>query len=145
MMSKIMNSVILNKKVSIERCIQQIDTYYKLDTGLPFAKDYLRQDAISMNLQRACELAIDIANHLIKIRKLGLPADSRDSFALLEDANLISQSMSRAMQDMVGFRNILVHDYRRLNLEILEDVATQRKQDLLDFATIAVTLGIDAD
>ncbi len=57
-----MNEIILNKKISIERCIQQIDAYYVLDSGQPFATDYLRQDAIAMNLQRACELTIDIAN-----------------------------------------------------------------------------------
>jgi len=63
-----MNEIILNKKVSkvsIERCIEQVDTYYAVDNGLPFATDHLKQDAIAMNLQRACELAIDIANHLI--------------------------------------------------------------------------------
>jgi uncharacterized protein YutE (UPF0331/DUF86 family) len=68
-----MNEVILNKKVSIERCIEQISRYYALDRGLPFEQDFLKQDAIAMNLQRACELSIDIANHLIIIRKLGLP------------------------------------------------------------------------
>jgi uncharacterized protein YutE (UPF0331/DUF86 family) len=91
-----MNEIILNKKVSIERCIQQIETYYALDTGLPFSTDYLRQDAIAMNLQRACELTIDIANYLIKSKKLGLPQDSRDSFALLQQAGLMTiEQMNR--------------------------------------------------
>ncbi len=79
-----MNEILLNKKVSIERCVAQIDKYYALKSSLPFETDYLRQDAISMNLQRICELAIDIANHLVKTKKLGLPQDSRDSFALLQ-------------------------------------------------------------
>ena len=30
-----MSEIILNKKISMERCIQQIDTYYALDNGLP--------------------------------------------------------------------------------------------------------------
>ena len=67
-----MNEVILNKKVSIERCIVQINQYYAMDRGLSFEQDFLKQDAIAMNLQRICELSIDIANHLIKINKLGL-------------------------------------------------------------------------
>ena len=78
-----MNEILLNKKISIERCVAQIDKYYALKGGLPFETDYLRQDAICMNLQRICELAIDIANHLIKTKKLGLPQDSKDCFALL--------------------------------------------------------------
>lgn len=133
-----MNEIVLGKKISIERCIQQIDAYYGQDRGIPFEKDYLRQDAIAMNLQRAAELTIDIANHLIKIRKLGLPRDSRESFALLEQAGLIDAELRRKLQGMVGFRNILVHEYKQLDLKIMVDVIEHRCRDLLDFAEIAL-------
>jgi uncharacterized protein YutE (UPF0331/DUF86 family) len=133
-----MNEIILNKKISIERCIQQIETYYALDNGLPFATDYLRQDAISMNLERACELAIDIANHLIKSRKLGLPQDSRDSFALLQQAGLITIEQMNGLQAMIGFRNTLVHQYQKLNLRIMVNVIEHHLRELLDFAQAAL-------
>lgn len=133
-----MNDVVLNRKVSIERCIEQINTYYTLDRGLAFEQDFLKQDAIAMNLQRACELSIDIANFLIKIRKLGLPQDSRDSFELLRRAGIIHESMARALQAMVGFRNILVHEYRKLDLSIMVKVIENHTRDLLDFATVAL-------
>ncbi len=133
-----MNEIILNKKISIERCVQQIDTYYALDNGLPFATDYLRQDAISMNLQRACELTIDIANYLIRSRKLGLPQDSRDSFALLQQAGLISLEQMNGLQAMIGFRNTLVHQYQSLNLQIMVDVIEHHLRELLDFAQSAM-------
>ena len=133
-----MNEIILNKKISIERCIQQVDTYYALDNGLPFATDYLRQDAISMNLQRACELTIDIANYLIKSRKLGLPQDSRDSFALLQQAGLITIEQMHGLQAMVGFRNTLVHQYQTLDLQIMVDVIEHHLRELLDFAQAAL-------
>lgn len=133
-----MNEIILNKKISIERCIQQINTYYALDNGLPFATDYLRQDAISMNLQRACELTIDIANYLIKIKKFGLPQDSRDSFALLQQAGLITIEQMNGLQAMVGFRNTLVHQYQTLNLRIMVNVIEHHLHGLLDFAQAAL-------
>jgi uncharacterized protein YutE (UPF0331/DUF86 family) len=133
-----MNEIILNKKISIERCIQQIDTYYALDNGLPFATDYLRQDAVSMNLLCACELTIDIANHLIMSRKLGLPQDGRDSFALLQQAGLITIEQMNGLQAMVGFRNTLVHQYQTLNLQIMVDVIEHRLRELLDFAQAAL-------
>ncbi len=137
-----MNEVVLNKKVSIERCIEQINTYYALDRGLPFEQDFLKQDAIAMNLQRACELSIDIANHLIKNRKLGLPQDSRDSFELLRRAGLIGEPMTRALQAMVGFRNILVHEYRKLDLGIMVKVIESHTRDLLDFANVAIEASV---
>lgn len=133
-----MNEIILNKKISIERCIEQIGQYYALDNGLPFEADHLKQDAIAMNLQRACELAIDIANHLIKTKKLGLPQDSRESFTLLQRAGLISVERMNTLQAMVGFRNILVHEYKKLDLHIMVEVIEHRMRELLDFANAAL-------
>lgn len=136
-----MNEVILNKKVSIERCIKQIGDYYRADSGVPFEQDHLKQDAIAMNLQRAAELAIDTANHLIKTRKLGLPQDSTGSFALLEQAGLLDAGLARRLKGMVGFRNILVREYRKLDLSIMVDVIEHRLDDLLDFAGLALEVG----
>ncbi len=129
-----MNEVLLNKKVSIERCVARIRKYYRKDNGLPFEDDYLKQDAIAMNLQRACECVIDMTNHLIRRRKLGLPRDSRESFALIQQEGLISLERMKAMQAMVGFRNVLVHEYQRLDLGIMVDVIENRLDDLLAFA-----------
>lgn len=128
-----MSDTLLNKKVSIERCIRQIRSYYDLPREVPFERDHLRQDAIAMNLQRAIELCIDMANHLIRTRKLGLPQDSRDSFALLEHEGVISTDLADQLKSMVGFRNVLVHEYRKLDLEIMTDVINHRLEDLLDF------------
>jgi uncharacterized protein YutE (UPF0331/DUF86 family) len=140
-----MNDVLLNRKVSIERCIAQIRRYYAMAATMPFQQDHLRQDAIAMNLQRACEAAIDIANHLIKTRKLGLPQDSKESFALLQEAGLIDTKLSAAMQAMVGFRNVLVHQYQKLDLTIMVDVVEHRLGDLLDLANAALAAsGMDA-
>ncbi len=135
-----MNDAILNKKASIERCIQQIKTYYALDTGVPFASDYLKQDAIALNLQRICEMTIDIANHLVRRKKLGLPQGSRDSFALLHQAGLLSTAQMQQLQAMVGFRNILVHQYQALSLQIMVDVIENHLGDLLEFADRALGL-----
>ena len=133
-----MNQVILNKKVSIERCIAQARKYYAMKGEIPFKEDYLKQDAVALNVQRACELCIDIANHLIKTRKLGLPQDSKDSFSLLQRAGLIDEVMAAALRAMVGFRNILVHQYQRLDLDIMVEVVEHRLDDLLAFANIAL-------
>lgn len=133
-----MNEIILNKKISIERCIAQIRVYYELKSEAPFEEDYLKQDAIGMNLQRMCELTIDIANHLIKSKKLGLPQDSADAFVLLHRANLIPAGMMENMKGMVGFRNVLVHEYRQLDLSVMVDVIEHHLYDPLNFAIRAM-------
>ncbi len=133
-----MNQVILNKKVSIERCIAQVRKYHAMKGELPFKEDYFKQDAIALNVQRACELCIDIANHLIKTKKLGLPQDSKDSFSLLQRAGLINEATMVSLRAMVGFRNILVHEYQTLDLDIMVDIIEHRLDALLDFANTAL-------
>lgn len=130
-----MSDVLLNKKATIERCVAQVRDWHRSVTD---GDDQMRQDAIAMNLQRACESAIDIANHLIRTRKLGLPQDSRDAFDLLKQGGIIDEEMNSVLKSMVGFRNILVHEYRALDPEIVEAVIQHRLNDLLAFTNIAV-------
>ncbi len=125
--------VALNKKESIERCIRQIRAYYEIPADKPFEADFMKQDAIAANLQRAAEQTIDLANHAIRKGKLGLPKDSRDSFDILAMANLISADLAKKLKGMVGFRNVLVHDYRELNLNIMKDVIEHHLDDLIVF------------
>ena len=94
-----------------------------------------------MNLQRLCELAIDMANHLVRVKKLGLPQDSRDGFELLRQAGIIDEPMCVVLKSMVGFRNVLVHEYRKLELEIMIHVINDRLDDILTFANAAVAAG----
>ena len=129
-----MMDVVLNKKESIERCVRQIRRYYAVPSDKPFADDHFKQDAIAANLQRATEQVIDLANHVIKKRKLGLPKDSRESFEYLEQAGVISGELSRKMKGMIGFRNILVHEYSRMDINILVDVIENRLDDLITFS-----------
>lgn len=133
-----MNDVVLNKKESIERCIRQIRNYYQLPSEFDFVEDHLKQDAIAINMQRACEQAIDLANHLVRIRKLGIPKDSRDSFHLLIEHQIIPESLGDHLIKMIGFRNVLVHQYQQLDLGLMVDVIENHLDDLLLFTDHAI-------
>lgn len=126
--------VILNKKVSIERCVKQIRLYYS-DTQ-DFSSDYLRQDAIVVNIQRIADLSIDIANYVLKKRKLGLPKSSSESFSLLSEAGIITQDMLLLLKGMVGFRNIIVHQYTQLDIDLMVDVIENHLEMPIEFAQI---------
>jgi uncharacterized protein YutE (UPF0331/DUF86 family) len=128
-----MNDIVLNKKESIERCIRQIRAYYATPSSLDFEEDYMKQDSIAINLQRACEQCIDLANHTIKARKLGLPKDSRESFRLLAAARIIPAELAKHLEGMVGFRNILVHEYQRMDIGLMVEVIESHLDDLVLF------------
>ena len=127
------DDVVLNKKESIERCIRQIRRYYAEPSELPFTDDFLKQDAIALNLQRAAEQCIDLANHVVRVKRLGIPKQSRDGFGMLRAAGVISGPLARNLEGMVGFRNVLVHDYQNLDLNIMQDIIEYRLDDFIEF------------
>ena len=133
-----MSDIVWNKKESIERCIRQIRLYYALPGEVPFAENHLKQDAIAINMQRACEQAIDLANHTIKVRKLGLPKGSRESFRLLADNGIVPRDLATKLENMVGFRNTLVHEYQGLDIQLMVEVIEHHLDDLLDFTNFIV-------
>ncbi len=125
-------AIILNKFESIERCIRRIHEEY--DGNPENLEDYRRLDSIVLNLQRSCELVTDIAMYVVSCRRLGIPQERREAFELLRKNGLISQEMSDNMKKMIGFRNIAVHDYKKIDEEILKDVIENHLDDLLKFA-----------
>ncbi len=127
------DDVILNKAESIERCIAQVRKYYAMPSDMAFDEDFLRQDAIALNLQRACEQAIDLANHVIKVYKFGLPKESRDSFDILARNNVIGKELAEKLQSMVGFRNTLVHQYQNIDIQIVVAVIEKHLDDFSEF------------
>jgi len=133
-----MNDIVLNKKESIERCVKQIRTYYILQSDVAFEEDHMKQDAIAVNLQRACEQAIDLANHTIKTRKLGLPRESKESFRLLAQNRIIPDGLADKLEKMIGFRNTLVHEYQKLDINLMINVIENHLDDLLHFTDYIV-------
>lgn len=126
------NAVILNKYESIERCINRINEEYQKNSDNLY--NYSKLDAIVLNLQRACELTIDIAMYIVSTGKLGVPQSKKEAFEILLNNNYINEDTFRKMKGMIGFRNIAIHDYRQIDEEILKDVIENHVQDLLEFA-----------
>ena len=71
------DDVLLNKSDIIERCLKRIREMYGNDEE-DYESDFMLQDAVILNLQRACQAAIDAAMHIVRVRGLGLPQESRD-------------------------------------------------------------------
>ena len=107
-----MNDVLIGKQQSLDRCLARVRHAWAQPSTLPFEEDYDKQDIIVLNLQRACEQAIDMANHVVNVKKLGWPRTSGESFDLLARAGMIPVRMAANMKAMVGLRNVVVHQYQ---------------------------------
>ncbi len=117
------DDVVLNKAATIERCLARVREEYA--DGSEIERDVRRQDALVLNLLRACETTIDLAMHAVRTGSLGVPQSSRDAFALLAEAGWIAPDLAEELQRMVGFRNIAVHRYQDLELDVLHAIVRE--------------------
>jgi uncharacterized protein YutE (UPF0331/DUF86 family) len=118
------DDVVVNKAATIERCLARVVEEFG-DDGGELAVDQRRQDALVLNLLRACETAIDLAMHVVRVRGLGAPQSSRDAFVRLVDAGLMDRESGDDLQRMVGFRSIAVRRYQDLDLDVLRAIVRQ--------------------
>jgi uncharacterized protein YutE (UPF0331/DUF86 family) len=126
--------VVLAKVVAIQRCLRRI----KDVTGFDPARldDLDVQDIFVLNLQRAIQSSLDLATHIIASEGLGISDTVRGTFILLANAKIITKTFSKKMQSMVGFKNIAIHEYQALDVNILKAILTKHLKDLEQFYTI---------
>lgn len=133
------DDVVMQKLASIDRCLRAVRDYVAGDFDR--LQEPIVLDAVVLNLQRACEQAIDAACREVARRGLGVPADSADAFSLLERERIVSAAVAERMRRMVGFRNVAVHEYRRLDPVIVRTVVEHR---LGDFEALCRELSAEA-
>ena len=76
------DDVVVNKAATIERCVARAREEFERAPST-FATDFTRQDAAILNVQRSCEAALDMGQHLVRREHLGVPQSARDVFELL--------------------------------------------------------------
>ena len=79
--------------------------------------DLREQRFVLHTLQLAAQAALDIASHIVSDDNLGEPATNRELFALLARHNWIDAALADKLETMVGFRNVLVHNYLGVDVE----------------------------
>ena len=126
-----MDDVLLNKAATVERCLARVRETVAADARLD-ALD--AQDVVVLNLQRATQACIDGAMRVVRAERLAVPQTSRDAFAALADAGVLDPGLAQALMRMVGFRNVAVHEYQTLNLDVVRAIATTGLGDLEAFA-----------
>jgi len=125
--------IIFAKTGNIQRCLRRIKEATNLNPES--LNDIDKQDIFVLNLQRATEAAIDIAAHIAASEVLGLASTIKDNFRFLNEAGIIDDNLLKKMQSMVGFRNIAVHDYQSINVDILKSILIGNLKDLEEFYT----------
>lgn len=123
------NNISLNKAAIIERCIRRMREEYEADITL---SSLTHLDALILNIERACQAAIDLAMHIVSVEHLGMPQSSGESFKLLQQAGKLDSNLASRLSGMTGFRNIAIHQYQDIEPEIIHWIMKDGWRDLVE-------------
>ena len=100
--------------------------------------DMIRYWGIERGIQISIECIIDISNIIISVSGREKPDTYREIMLMMSSLGVVSKGFSKRLGNMVGFRNILVHDYTKIDPDIILEIF---KNDMNDFVkyTVEVT------
>ena len=125
--------IIIRKLDSLARCIRRIEI--KRPTTLDLLlKDIDLQDILSVNIERSVQLAVDIGAHLLVDLESPPPETMGQVFQQLADHSIITHPIAEALRKAVGFRNLSVHAYDRVDWERVFEIVHHRTDDFKIFA-----------
>ncbi|MDE0154910.1 MAG: DUF86 domain-containing protein [Gammaproteobacteria bacterium] len=127
-----MSEVLSHKLADLKECIERIREDWRRPSDMPFEQDRVKRQLIIMNLQLAFQNLLDMANHLVRVKQIGWPKNSAETFDLLEKDGLITAEMKTRLQAGMGMRNIMVHRYKKIDLAKVKGVVENHLDDLLD-------------
>ncbi len=128
-----MDKLVLDKKIdAMLRCIDRIETRIPAQKQ-QFIQDLDAQDIIVLNLTRIIQLCVDIAMHVIAQTNVDAPQTMSQSFSQLEKLNIIDKKLTDKLKKSVGFRNIAIHNYSELDLDLTFDIASKHIGDFKQF------------
>ncbi len=104
-----------------------------------FKNDLDTQDVVIHNLQLAIQGCIGIGNHIISDEGWGVAGSLSEIFYILQDKGIIKKSdLIDRLISMIGFRNILVHEYEDVNIDIVFIILQNCLKDIEDYLLIIV-------
>lgn len=122
--------LLAKKLAEIETHLRELRTQADLDR---LRKDVKEERFVAHTLQLAVQAALDAASHIVSDDRLGEPQTNEELFTLLERNGWIAPDLAAELRSMARFRNLLVHDYAKIDLEKVEDIVRNHLGDLEAF------------
>ena len=124
--------LVLRRLALLDTYLEQLAPYRGIDVA-EYEQDWRTQRIVERTLHLAIETTMDVADHIVADRRLRVPETGAESFEILAEAQLLPPELGEALASMVGFRNILVHDYTRLDPTIVVRVLRGGLHDIERF------------
>jgi len=124
--------LILAKAGSVKSHLNRVIEKRNVDLD-SFIKDIDRQESILFNIQTAVQNCIDIAAHIISEESFGVPGSITEMLYILEKNGYLDNDLTQKMVKAVGFRNLIVHEYGKIELEQAYEIAQNDINDLNEY------------
>ena len=110
--------LILKKLSTLDEYLKQIAEYTSI-TVQAYVGDWKTQRIVERTFQMMIETCLDIGGHIISDEKMRVPETYADIFRILVENGILSKTHLVAFERMAKFRNIVVHDYEKIDPEIV--------------------------
>jgi len=135
----------INRELIQTRCQEIADSLERLEKIKSFTKDeFLKdrdlQDIASYRLLVAIEAALNLCYHVSAKKLKKVPQEYAECFSILAEGGIIPKNLSVRLKRMAHFRNMLVHMYWKIDLEIIFDIIKNNLADLQQFSEAMGTL-----
>lgn len=119
----------------LEKYLRELEEYLPEEKE-EYLNNSLRKRACERAFQLASENLLDICNLIISEKGFGIPTDSKDSVRKLAENGIILTSLSARLEELVGFRNLLVHQYGHVDDSKAYSYLNEESKDLYEFIEI---------
>jgi uncharacterized protein YutE (UPF0331/DUF86 family) len=124
--------LILAKATTVDKHVNRVKD--KVGMGKEtFLHDMDLQEIVMFNLQTAIQNCIDIAAHIISEEGFGVPGSTSEMFYKLQENGFLNAELTEKMVNAVGFRNLLVHEYTKIDMEQVYETAQKDITDLTEY------------
>ncbi|MDO9231003.1 MAG: DUF86 domain-containing protein [bacterium] len=126
--------LIQNKINKIEGYVKELEPILKLEVS-EIMRDYTKLRTLERDFQLIVDTVIDINTHLISAENLRAPEDATETFQILGEAKILPLEFVEKFSPVAGMRNIVVHDYEKMDIEkMIDDI----KKDIGQFGEYAL-------
>lgn len=115
----------------IQDKIKEIETYIaELQEIIPqsiqeYTTNFEKKAACERYIERIVEAIVDLSFIMIKLKRYRIPEDDPDAFTILFENKIISKRSMETMKDAKGMRNIIAHQYGKVDDKIIFDSLTK--------------------
>ena len=127
----------MNRKIDK---IQEIEKFLEeLTSVLPsdfeeYKSDFKIKAICERYFEKIIEAVIDLAFIIIKDKGLKIPEEDKEAFDILVKEKIISEKLAEKLRDAKGMRNIIAHEYGKIDDEIIfEAITTELEKDIEEF------------